>query len=675
MSEENTEQNTSGSNNSGNPSLASPLDNATNGAGRPSRNVTVTIQYSYLTPDGLANLTPNGLANLAFPNGNVLSPNNAANQMNGDIGANPETEGSQTTRPDGALILSFSDVPSGTPQERLESIVSIAAELAMRRFSDMVTQSKGITKEQFERLPVLRVDDLQDKGDSVCSICYEKYEDENINILKRTRDAEEKDNFIKRQRSESPIINIDTDPQNQADGTTSAAVSSSSNNPTDIIAQSDDDTSSYKHCPIQLPCGHVFGRECLYRWSRMENSCPLCRAPLVEVSQEESRNSNSPQNNSSAEVFERIRQLVYSPALPSGDQRPIERDEGVMPETVMSNTNGSGGLHTADTLETQPFSFSRSGIVFLRPDSRGTGLGAPNNESESRLSGASLNSNISETTTDNIPGTSANEGESNNTANQASGNTPTDTYQSGTTRIQWIPIPITTIRLGGPGAYSHSNNNNSNDDNNRDNADSNNSNNNDNETDNNTDNDSNNDASSENNQSTHGDALRSILDRIFSVTHAENTRRQQSSSTENSSSNSQENITSNLGNSATERDMPRSSLNSAPPRRRSFLQNILRITNRSRNRARNDINRTNQTELHTYNDNQQNDSADLGNMFNSGVASYRNQDGRVSTFNIGQGPLPVPPRGNRSSSNNSGTQTESNSTQGDDNESSRQNAH
>jgi hypothetical protein len=35
--------------------------------------------------------------------------------------------------------------------------------------------------------------------------------------------------------------------------------------------------------PVQLPCGHVFGEECISIWARSSNSCPLCRKKVLDV--------------------------------------------------------------------------------------------------------------------------------------------------------------------------------------------------------------------------------------------------------------------------------------------------------------------------------------------------------------------------------------------------------
>ena len=41
-------------------------------------------------------------------------------------------------------------------------------------------------------------------------------------------------------------------------------------------------------CPTKAPCGHSFHFECLFRWGRQHNSCPLCRGKLLDVEEEES---------------------------------------------------------------------------------------------------------------------------------------------------------------------------------------------------------------------------------------------------------------------------------------------------------------------------------------------------------------------------------------------------
>ncbi|KAF2761954.1 hypothetical protein EJ05DRAFT_190464 [Pseudovirgaria hyperparasitica] len=34
--------------------------------------------------------------------------------------------------------------------------------------------------------------------------------------------------------------------------------------------------------PVQVPCGHIFGKDCLEDWLRMSNQCPMCRRNMCQ---------------------------------------------------------------------------------------------------------------------------------------------------------------------------------------------------------------------------------------------------------------------------------------------------------------------------------------------------------------------------------------------------------
>lgn len=41
-------------------------------------------------------------------------------------------------------------------------------------------------------------------------------------------------------------------------------------------------TTAFAHNPIKMPCGHVFGKSCLFEWLKTKATCPLCRASVAE---------------------------------------------------------------------------------------------------------------------------------------------------------------------------------------------------------------------------------------------------------------------------------------------------------------------------------------------------------------------------------------------------------
>lgn len=560
---------------------------------RSTRNITVSIQYSYFTPDSFSNL------NTVNASGGPAVISNTT-----DSGTGNNTDTTNSTRPDGALVLSFREVPVSTPQERLESIISIAAELAMRRFSDMISQPKGITKQQFALLPVLKSSELADEQQSVCSICYEKYDDELIKQLKRTRDSDVEAGLdsVKKQRSESPLVvnNVENQDSNDylqtQEQSTHAAPVSIENEP-----------ASYIHSAVKLPCDHIFGRECLYKWSQLENSCPLCRKKIVESTPEQRSGNVSGATDTNADAFARIGQLLYNP--PTQDEGQTELQSGG------TNIPANASRENPDP---QSFTISRSGIVFLRPD--------PNMNSSSN-SPATPDINVIEN------------------RNEVSTENVDNIRTRNPRRIQWIPVPITSINM----------------------------------TSENNDSGATNDASATNQGNPQNDRLRTILDHIFNVTHAENTVDREDDTTENRATTMPPlspnfmpgpnsiplNASVQSNSSVTPSNTSNASQNATvPPRRRSFLENILRITNRNRNRPNTTTPQSNNNHAHNITSLHQQPNT---NMFNSGVASYRNQDGHVSTFHIREGPLPYPQteneRASDSTSNNNQNEGNSSSSQ------------
>lgn len=176
----NTSPNNAENNNNSN-EASGPL----NGGAEQTRNITVSIQYSYFTPERLAHLS-NISNNDNNENNSAASGSTIANGTGPSFGI-----GNGGHQPDGALVLSFRDVPASTPQDRLNSFISVAAQLAMERFNRLLNRPKGISKDEFDKLPVLQVSDLPKAEGPLCSICYDEYEDEvDSTKAKRKRDSE-----------------------------------------------------------------------------------------------------------------------------------------------------------------------------------------------------------------------------------------------------------------------------------------------------------------------------------------------------------------------------------------------------------------------------------------------------------------------------------------------------
>lgn len=534
------------------------------------RNITVSIQYSYFTPANFAaNMTAPGTTEATDLNG---IPTNIAANAAGTV-ATATTLG--TGHPDGAVVLSFRDVPASTPQERLESIISIAAELAMRRFSDIAMASKGIPKDEFEKLPVLEISKLPADSDKICSICYDDFEDEPENSKKRQIEDEISNDDTQSSKKKKKTNDSQSIPQSEdAASASNRSILSQSTPSEPIVVDSiatENEHPSYLHSPIQVPCEHIFGRECLYKWTRLENTCPLCRNVIVEVIPQQGAAPENT-NETNADAFERIRQLIYSTnpndtVNPTGPDRPTNDTVGSY-QTTGANTATSGAARDA-------FSMSRSGIVFLRPDTPG----APSIGGQLVVPLSGISPTIQTTGINGIaPPTNP------------PLRTPTDN------RINWVPIPITLIQLNHDTIPPTTSNSTSS-----------------------TETVIQGPTNSTARGLTQSDRLRTILDHIFNTTQGDMAASPTSDPPAPTPAPAPTTPTSSEGDAA-------------PSRRSNFIENILRIANRSRNPPNGSPSSTTAG-----------DPARNGPLFNSGVSSYRNRNGQVSTYNIDNEDILQPP--------------------------------
>ena len=46
-------------------------------------------------------------------------------------------------------------------------------------------------------------------------------------------------------------------------------------------------TDKSQEVPVALICGHIFGRDCIVRWLHEQDSCPLCRAPILTITRQQ----------------------------------------------------------------------------------------------------------------------------------------------------------------------------------------------------------------------------------------------------------------------------------------------------------------------------------------------------------------------------------------------------
>lgn len=433
-------------------------NSSTNNSTTPEGNgITVSIQYTYLPLDGTNGTPQQQTVPLPFgaPTNNT-TPGATTGQP--AVGTNVPGNVAPGTLPTpaGAFVLSFRDIPSTTPQSRLESIIAITAELAMRRFHEMHSRPKGIPEEEFKKLPVLtleQVKKLNNGKESECSICYEPYveepkqepkDDTENKDKKRERsedsdtDATEQINRIKRQRINAennnstltPASSVPTSAGNERTLEQQASTESTNEN----SAADDDEHPKYLHSPVELPCHHIFGRECIYKWSRNENSCPLCRHRIAELTEAQNEQQNEFNNNATMQEFERIRNMLYNPS----ETAEAGASNGTNPganTTTPSSTTGTNEPPRAGTEFNIPN--GNPNIIFISPNDWNS---ISNRAARTGTSGPTTATASTTTSTGQPPVT--NSGTASTTTSSPAGSAANSTRRTG---FHWIPISMRNL--------------------------------------------------------------------------------------------------------------------------------------------------------------------------------------------------------------------------------------
>lgn len=179
----------------------------------------------------------------------------------------------------GSLLLYVPSIDE-TNEENVSVLVRLATEIALRTIAVTLKKSSGVSKLTFEKLQVVKLEDLKE-NEQDCPICYDKYvekEDYNKN-KRRLSNNDNNDNLESSDLSSAKRIK-----NNDGDKIT---VEKPETKKTEKINKKE-----LSHYPVKLDCGHIFGASCLGEWFKTNNTCPLCREKLpsiMELNHEQSR--------------------------------------------------------------------------------------------------------------------------------------------------------------------------------------------------------------------------------------------------------------------------------------------------------------------------------------------------------------------------------------------------
>ncbi|CAH2352561.1 hypothetical protein CLIB1423_07S02366 [[Candida] railenensis] len=178
----------------------------------------------------------------------------------------------------GSLVMSLPNTPANRDPSTIQEIISLATQMAYSTIVSGIKKSQGTTMEKFNSFPTKSIDSLIDSKS--CSICFEDYtEGIEKSSTGETEDVDyDKDEEVshadgpRRKKRRVTVNNVETTGGIHSDHTS-----------TDQLPKYVSEfTGSFTHCPVEMPCGHIFGKSCLCEWLKDHATCPLCRDSVAE---------------------------------------------------------------------------------------------------------------------------------------------------------------------------------------------------------------------------------------------------------------------------------------------------------------------------------------------------------------------------------------------------------
>lgn len=184
----------------------------------------------------------------------------------------------------GSLVMTLPNNASNRDPRTIQEFIRLATHMAYSTIFNGLKKGKGLTLEKFNSFNAKTVDDIPPESRQ-CPICFDKYEF----LRENETDVDDKEKESHTRASKRRKLNSEGNAQD-----TSHHHPSSLNNTGPKYLSDYDGT--FNHSPIEMPCGHVFGKSCLSEWLKEHKTCPLCRS-AVESERTESSEGSANRNN------------------------------------------------------------------------------------------------------------------------------------------------------------------------------------------------------------------------------------------------------------------------------------------------------------------------------------------------------------------------------------------
>ncbi|KAI0463276.1 hypothetical protein LJB42_003297 [Komagataella kurtzmanii] len=205
---------------------------------RDQKNIMITVNYLYADD-----------TNSRSANTNNQTPNNTS-----------RTSDSERV---GSLSLHVPDLPDNADDYYIDVLIKLTTSIALSVITSMIKKRLGLSREKFDELETPSLDTVHD---ITCPICYDEF------VAAPTKPQPTDTNQRKRKREDDDHDDTDSNKLRKNSETKKTNLS------TKVPPRKE-----YTHCPVKVPCGHIFGQTCLYEWLKENNTCPLCRTKASNV--------------------------------------------------------------------------------------------------------------------------------------------------------------------------------------------------------------------------------------------------------------------------------------------------------------------------------------------------------------------------------------------------------
>lgn len=200
----------------------------------------------------------------------------------------------------GSLVVTLPNNATNREPRIILLFISLATRMA---YSALVTNAPklhpGVTLDKFNSFAIKAASEL---SDSTCSICFEPYDTPlpdipleiivskkrklgiNSHSVSATSSTERLPDMAN-DTSDAPNTDSESAAADSAASASASASTTTGNTPESRPKYLCEHNEEYGHLPLQMPCGHVFGRSCLSHWLKENTSCPLCRVSVGEAPQ------------------------------------------------------------------------------------------------------------------------------------------------------------------------------------------------------------------------------------------------------------------------------------------------------------------------------------------------------------------------------------------------------